>query len=364
MLLLFDFPPSLDHTPSDTTKCLFSTHTERCHHHSHTHKPLYHHRHASSRRLSALLCLLSAPPWHRARRPPPPRLFAAPSATPLSLRTSAPRTTLTLSSGGSCTALSESTRVTSSLLVPPANLTSQPLLRRRAGEPGSSTCLFAGLGEPAVRQLSRDLRSDLTTSHCVASLLPLEWVFGALHQCDFCFLFAAILASVSFFLSFLPFLGDRNGPAESGAATCSIPGFFLPFLGDVSVPRRAGPLPARYRRWPGVLQVRQGAGFGGGYGQQPCLGDDGILTVDIEDCRYWSCGERDRYLLDIGGGFGGQAGGYQGGQQGGCGGGGGYGGPRSRPWLRSGRRLHRAACETAIAGVSAPHQKDTRIKLS
>jgi len=138
-----------------------------------------------------------------------------------------------------------------------------------------------------VRQLSRDLRSDLTTSHCVASLLPLEWVFGALHQCDFCFLFAAILASVSFFLSFLPFLGDRNGPAESGAATCSIPGFFLPFLGDVSVPRRAGPLPARYRRWPGVLQVRQGAGFGGGYGQQPCLGDDGILTVDIEDCRYW-----------------------------------------------------------------------------
>jgi hypothetical protein len=155
----------------------------------------------------------------------------------------------------------------------------------------------------------------LTTSHCVASLLPLEWAFGALH----------------------------------------------PFLGDVSVPRRAGPLPARYRRWPGVLQVRQGAGFGGGYGQQPCLGDDGILTVDIEDCRYWSCGERDRYLLDIGGGFGGQAGGYQGGHQGGCGGGGGYGGPRSRPWLRSGRRLHRAARGTAIAGILAPHQKDTRI---
>jgi hypothetical protein len=108
--------------------------------------------------------------------------------------------------------------------------------------------------------------------------------------------------------------------------------------------------------------VRQGAGFGGGYGQQPCLGDDGILTVDIEDCRYWSCGERDRYLLDIGGGFGGQAGGYQGGQQGGCGRGGGYIGLRvglqlQEFWLPVRRTL-------GSTRIWLPHQRETRIKLS
>jgi hypothetical protein len=146
---------------SDTTTCLFPRHTERCRHHSHIHKLLHHHRHvschrfpalpclasptwhhahatvihkflchhhhASSHHLSALLCL-AAPPWHCARATVITSFYASFPLSPSS-KTSQPSTTPLTGSGGSSTASSESSLVTSSFNGPPANLTSQPLLR-------------------------------------------------------------------------------------------------------------------------------------------------------------------------------------------------------------------------------------------
>jgi hypothetical protein len=99
-------------------------------HHAHAtviHKSLCHHRHASSRHLSALLCL-AAPPWHCARATVITSFYATFPPSP-SAKTGQPSTTPLTGSGGSSTASSESSLVTSSLNGPPANLTSQPLLR-------------------------------------------------------------------------------------------------------------------------------------------------------------------------------------------------------------------------------------------
>lgn len=86
---------------------------------------LCHHRHVSSCHHSALLCL-AAPPWHFARATVITSLHAFFPPSP-SAKTSQPRTTPFLGSGGSCAVSSESSLVTSSLNGSPANLTSQPL---------------------------------------------------------------------------------------------------------------------------------------------------------------------------------------------------------------------------------------------